>query len=130
MNKVLKAGAVLMGLKVHVVQTVRAGHVVYLRRSVPVAGKRSRPLPYISEHLREDLDFYPDPISVGELNFVITSMILKFLGPEPRYADFNDVIGVLECAKLELYRRSLSNYEDHAAFTNGDLDYPYKRNID
>lgn len=81
-------------------------------------------MPYIPEYRREDLDFYPQPQSVGELNFVITSMVLKFLGPNPRYADFNGAIGVLACAQQELYRRAVAPYEDHAAFTNGDLEWP------
>ena len=29
-----------------------------------------------------------------------------------RYAHLNEVVGVLECAKLELYRRVASPYED------------------
>lgn len=98
-------------------------------RKLPLFQRRNK-IPYIPDYRRDDLDFYPDPQSVGELNFVITSMILKFLGPEPRYADYNGAIGVLACAQQELYRRSISNYEDHAAFTNGDLDYPHKKNID
>lgn len=82
-------------------------------------------MPYIADYRREELDYFPDPQNVGELNFVISSMILKFLGENPRYSDYNGVIGVLECAKLELVRRSLSNYEDHQIGTNGDIDYPH-----
>lgn len=67
---------------------------------------------------------------MGELNFVITSMVLKFLGDSPRYGDFNSAMGVLACVQQELYRRSIGPYEDHAAYTNGDLDYPYRRNIE
>ena len=81
-------------------------------------------MPYIPDYRREDLDYYPDAQSVGELNYIITKMVLKFLGASPRYADFNAAIGVLECAKQELYRRAVAPYEDHAAHTNGDLEWP------
>lgn len=86
-------------------------------------------MPYISPHRRDELDFYPNPETVGELNFVITSMVLKFLGANPHYEDYNGVIGVLECAKLELARRSLSNYENHKIKINGDLNYPDTINV-
>lgn len=81
-------------------------------------------MPYISEYRREELDFFPEVRTVGELNFVLTKMVLKYLGASPRYSDFNEAIGVLECAKQELYRRAVAPYEDHAAHTNGDLEWP------
>jgi hypothetical protein len=31
------------------------------------------------------------------------------------------LIGMLECAKLELYRRSVANYEDEKILENGDV---------
>jgi hypothetical protein len=36
----------------------------------------------------------------GELDFAITRIVLDFLGKHPRHQQFNDAIGVLECAKL------------------------------
>ena len=39
----------------------------------------------------------------------------------PNYARFNEMIGVLECCKLELYRRVISNYEDKKMRQNGDV---------
>jgi hypothetical protein len=87
-------------------------------------------MPYISKDRRKDLDHLPEPRNAGELNFVITSMLLKFLGPNPNYSAFNAAVGVLECAKIELARRSIANYEDLKASENGDIDYPYRSNID
>jgi hypothetical protein len=61
------------------------------------------------------------PTTDGELNYCITNMCLKFLGSNPRYTDFNTVIGVLECAKLEMYRRAVAPYEDTKIIENGDV---------
>lgn len=86
--------------------------------------KRKNNLPYINPTRREELDWFPNPETDGELNFVITSMVLKYLGANPRYDDYNAAIGALECAKLELYRKSISQYEDLAIKRNGDLNWP------
>jgi hypothetical protein len=59
----------------------------------------------------------------GVLNYRLTRIIIEWLGKEPRYADFDAAIGALECAKLELYRRSIGPYEDKAIAKNGDV-YP------
>ena len=37
------------------------------------------------------------------------------------YSNYADIIGALECAKLELYRRGVGPYEDIAIAKNGDL---------
>jgi hypothetical protein len=59
--------------------------------------------------------------SEGVLNYSITRLVQAFLGKSPSYADFNAVIGVLECAKLELYRRAVAPYEDQKREENGDV---------
>jgi len=38
-----------------------------------------------------------------------------------KYSNLNELIGVLECAKLELYRRVAAPYEDEKALINGDV---------
>jgi hypothetical protein len=58
----------------------------------------------------------------GELNFAITTIILAFLGEHPKYDDFNTVIGVLECAKLELYRIQIAEYEELKRHLNGKIE--------
>jgi broad-specificity NMP kinase len=58
----------------------------------------------------------------GELNYLITSIIHEYLSMEHEsYSAYNEVIGVLECAKLELYRRKVSPYEDEKIKENGDV---------
>jgi hypothetical protein len=80
-------------------------------------------MPYIELEDRERIDRGADPSNAGELNYQITRLVLSFLGASPRYQDFNDAIGVLECAKLELYRRLTAPYEDKKIRENGDV-YP------
>lgn len=59
----------------------------------------------------------------GKLNYIITRLVIMSLPPEPRYEDFNRAVGVLECAKLEFYRRMVAAYEDRKRSENGDV-YP------
>ena len=57
----------------------------------------------------------------GTLNYIITKLVHWWLGHNPNYERYNAAIGVLECAKLELYRRKVSPYEDEKINENGDV---------
>ena len=57
----------------------------------------------------------------GTLNYIITRLVHWYLGDKPNYERYNAAIGVLECAKLELYRRKVSPYEDEKIKENGDV---------
>ena len=59
--------------------------------------------------------------SSGELNYVITRIVSTYMGKNPNYTKINEIIGVLECAKLELYRRIAAPYEDEKIEENGDV---------
>lgn len=60
--------------------------------------------------------------SVGELNYAITMLCLDFLEKDGRaYRSFNEIIGVLECAKQEFYRRAVVPYENEKVEENGDV---------
>ena len=83
-------------------------------------------MPYIDERLREYWEEWLNgvplgPASPGEINYIITKLLLDWLGQDPRYEDYNAVIGVLECIKLELYRRAVAPYEDKKCKDNGDV---------
>jgi hypothetical protein len=59
----------------------------------------------------------------GDLNYSITrllSLVLDLVG-SPKYHSFNAAVGVLECVKLELYRRKVAPYEDQKIEENGDV---------
>lgn len=73
----------------------------------------------ISEQKNEgDLDL---EFKTGDLNYCITRLIHFYLRDKPNYEKYNSAIGILECAKLELYRRKVGPYEDEAINKNGDL---------
>lgn len=61
----------------------------------------------------------------GELNYLITSIILNFY--ERRYFDYNRAIGMLECCKQELYRKIVGPYEDEKIKENGEVEILKKR---
>ena len=58
---------------------------------------------------------------VGELNYVISSVVWKLFDLKKKYKTANDLMGVLECVKAEFYRRQVSPYEDEKINENGDL---------
>jgi len=78
-------------------------------------------MPYIKKEDRERARI--NPMNPGELNYAITILINNYM--EDRggvsYTVINEVIGVLECAKLELYRRLAAPYEDKKIEENGDV---------
>ena len=83
-------------------------------------------MPYVDASVQNMLDVSMDPQRAGELNYCITKLCVDFLGSTPRYSNFNEVIGALECAKLEMYRRMIAPYEDIACAKNGDV---YNRDV-
>ena len=61
-------------------------------------------------------------LNVGELNYVFSSLLDDFIEKNrKKYNTLNSVIGVLECCKLELYRRIVSPYENEKIIENGDV---------
>ena len=62
----------------------------------------------------------------GDLNFAISDLVDDYIlynNDAPSYATINTVVGALECAKLELYRRLAAPYEDRKMKQNGDVYY-------
>ena len=58
----------------------------------------------------------------GELNYFISTLLNWYINEKGKnYSTLNEVIGVLECAKLELYRRIAAPYEDSKIQQNGDV---------
>jgi len=81
-------------------------------------------MPYINQSRRQLLepDEYFVPVNAGELNYMLTSFCWKYLQRTGgRYQDINDVLGALEGAKLEFYRRVAAPYEDEKIKENGDV---------
>jgi hypothetical protein len=60
------------------------------------------------------------PQNAGDLNFLVTCFIDNFIIDNGvRYANVNEMIGALECCKLELYRILIAPYEDVKIAENG-----------
>ncbi len=60
--------------------------------------------------------------NAGELNYCITLLIMDYYERTGgRYQQINDVLGALEGAKLEFYRRIVASYEDKKIKENGDV---------
>lgn len=80
-------------------------------------------MPYVSQVSRPHLDNDSRrPVGAGELNYKVTKLVDAWITDEGlSYASINAAIGVLECAKLELYRRIAAPYEDTKIVANGDV---------
>jgi hypothetical protein len=81
-------------------------------------------MPYIKSERRTAvlIAAEPDVMSAGELNFIFSAFINKYVEQHNlSYQTINDVIGALEGAKLEFYRRVAVPYEDKKLQENGDV---------
>lgn len=79
-------------------------------------------MPYIKREKREEV-FSQGPRNPGELNYLITEVIQHYIRNSGgfSYQVANDIIGALEGAKLEFYRRLVQQYEDRKIKENGDV---------
>jgi len=69
-------------------------------------------MPYIAQDRRKVLLVGEVPSTAGEI----------YLDKKNRsYQHFNDCIGALQAAQLELYRRQVVGYEDEKIKSNGDV---------
>lgn len=94
-------------------------------------------MPYIKKELREELELELNALKsrimstiddpkidrAGILNYVITVLIDNAYGPlsDAKYKDYNEAIGMLECCKLEFYRKAAAPYEDMKEKQNGKV---------
>lgn len=87
-------------------------------------------MPYIKQEYRKQINKYLDPLIsdlekhhfvAGELNYTITKILHAAWEFSTKYETGNAIIGVLECAKQEFYRRQLASYEDEKIKENGDI---------
>jgi hypothetical protein len=64
-----------------------------------------------------------DKGKAGILNYITTRLCCAMMGNEIKYSKINELVGALECCKMELYRRVAGKYEDEKISQNGDA-YP------
>src|SRR5665213_645353 len=82
-------------------------------------------MPYIEQKRRNPGEY---PKTPGELNFAITHIVQQYMHHVEgglSYTNINAVIGVLQCATFELYRRVAIPYEDKKCRENGDAYSAY-----
>ena len=98
-------------------------------------------MPYINQDRREQIfkkkihDTYvshqievDNVTTAGELNYAVTELIKAFyFNGKPGYERINAIVGALEGAKLEFYRRIATQYEEEKIKENGDV-YPETKN--
>lgn len=72
-------------------------------------------MPYISKQARKRLIKRPLPKTTGELNYLLTMRIKKYVESFPRlsYDTFNFVMGVLDDIRAEMRNRNWGSYTHH-----------------
>lgn len=79
-------------------------------------------MPYIKESTKQALSEGMPITEAGELNYAITLLLKKFWVNSPRnYQTINDIVGAVEGAKQEFYRRIAVPYEEEKIKQNGDV---------
>lgn len=80
-------------------------------------------MPYVKSEVRERIDRGGIPENSSELDYAVTRIVNGYLKRKDRlaYAELNEAVGALECAKLELYRRLVAPYEEGKIAENGDV---------
>lgn len=85
-------------------------------------------MPYITEERRQFLANAPEEeiaatdLTAGDLNYLVSTLLDEWIADKGlNYEAINSAVGVLECAKLELYRRIAAPYEDKKIKDNGDV---------
>lgn len=83
-------------------------------------------MPYISAEDQKQFDSLVKEIAAaniqtaGELNFLFTKLAIQYIATHgQRYKNMNDVMGALEGAKMEFYRRVVAPYENQKAYEVG-----------
>lgn len=79
-------------------------------------------MPYLNNAVKGSLADGRLPMTGGELNYLISTLIDQFVTRRGlSYNVLNEAMGALECAKLEVYRRIAAPYEDKKSSENGDV---------
>lgn len=92
-------------------------------------------MPYILQEFRDELDPAIEWLALevantynksstqtrdGLLNYAFTKILSKVYD-SPNYHEFNEIVGLLECCKMEYYRKRVSPYEDEKEKLNGTV---------
>jgi hypothetical protein len=84
-------------------------------------------MPYIKQDDRNKFNTHCDRISEeatceGDLNYAFSRILHTYLKKKGiKYSNMNNIIGMLECCKLEMYRKIIGPYEELKITENGDV---------
>lgn len=79
-------------------------------------------MPYIDNIAKQRLHPTHTAQSPGELNYEFTMLLKRYIKTKGlNYQTINDILGALEGAKLEFYRRVAVPYENTKLSINGDV---------
>lgn len=82
-------------------------------------------MPYIEKKKRLKftiINYLHVPDNPGELNYLFCKLAIGYVKKHgQRYQVFNDIIGALEGAKLEIHKRLIAGYEDKKRKKEGDV---------
>lgn len=82
-------------------------------------------MPYITQDRRTEFEVYfPHKLTCGDLNYMITKLCCGYMEQHGlSYQTINDILGALDGASKEFYRRIAIPYENTKITANGDV-YP------
>lgn len=84
-------------------------------------------MPYIKQQDREKFNSSAKDIAdkascAGDLNYALTVIIQSYIEKKGlNYANCNEIVGMLDCCKMEFYRKIVAPYEEKKINENGDV---------
>jgi len=86
-------------------------------------------MPYLKKTDRNSIDVDIETLGIdfapqngAELNFIVCTFVDNYIKKHGlSYANVQEMIGALDCAKMEIYRRVAGPYEDKKVEENGDV---------
>lgn len=86
-------------------------------------------MPYIDQERRDGIEVELAverlnwcPANAGDINFLISTFIANYIHEKGlKYSVVNEMVGALECAKMELNRVIIGPYEDIKIQENGGV---------
>ncbi len=72
--------------------------------------------------VRAQIDAGGRPVTVGELTYVLTGVVLEYVQAKGgKFQTFADILAALDATGKEFYRRQIAPYEDQKIVENGDV---------
>lgn len=79
-------------------------------------------MPYLNMGVRGSIDSGRKPKTPGELNYAMSQLIKSYIAMKgENYTAYNDIVGAMECLKMEVYRRLTGPYEDKKLLESADV---------